>query len=254
MYSTDGMFKPRRSFWNSSVKPQPYSDIVILYKQEQSDNVQKLHLQKDKQLTFSMDQQNIFESCIHQSSPVLGREKGGIIARSYWPEKTSAYNAVRRNMLIRTQYIIKFSQVHILRSFNYCKGAMAMLKGKLAEVATLALLIYDISVSGALWQDKHTCKRYVQQRVYSAQLEINRTQEYLPRAVTQACFLILRQLCQSERKQPVINIPFTRLKEGQVIQASTGLPCHEFFILTEILSSLSKSMSTAFYNRERELK
>lgn len=43
----------------------------------------------------------------------------------------------------------------------------------------------------------------------------------------------------------VMNSMFTGLK-GQVIQASIGLACHELVILTEILSSLSKSMSTAF--------
>lgn len=77
-------------------------------------------------------------------------------------------------MLISMQYVTKFSQVHTLRSFNYCEDAMAMLKSKLAEVATLAAMIYDISVSGALWQDKYTFKKYVQRRVYSAQLGINR--------------------------------------------------------------------------------
>lgn len=47
-------------------------------------------------------------------------------------------------------YVIKFSQVHILRSFNYCEDAMAMLKRKWAEEAALLLMIYDMSVSGAL--------------------------------------------------------------------------------------------------------
>lgn len=72
------------------------------------------------------------------------------------------------------QYVIKFSQVRVLKLFYYCKNAMAMLKNGLAKVATLPLMIYNILVSRALWQDDLICKRYAQQRVYSAQLETNR--------------------------------------------------------------------------------
>lgn len=60
MYSTDSMFKPKRSFWNSSVESQPHSDIVVLDKQEQFNIVWKLQLQKDKPFTSFTDQQNIF--------------------------------------------------------------------------------------------------------------------------------------------------------------------------------------------------
>lgn len=71
-----------------------------------------------------------------------------------------------------------------------------MLKNGVAEVATLALMLYNISASCALCQDNH-----VPQRVYSAQHETNRIQKHLPHAVAQACFLILQRLCQSERKE-----------------------------------------------------
>lgn len=93
-YSNNSVFTPKRCFWNSNVGSQPYSDIVILHKQEQSCSVEKLQLKKDKQFTVSMDQQNVLRSCTYHPTPFLCRERRGIQARSNLRKKTSVCNVI----------------------------------------------------------------------------------------------------------------------------------------------------------------